>query len=373
MEITVFKNVLNKNLKLASVSALAESSMKLCECVLLNANSNGLSLCCNNLETSVKTAFFDANVSEGGLCAVNAKMFGSLISGMPEADIKIRCDEKNRLTLESGKLRFDIGSFDAADFPQAPDTFKNENCASIKLKTSGLKDVIRRTVFSAAQDSGKPIFKGELFETENEFLNLVTIDGYRISFGRIKADINRAGAAEIKEVIPADALKELLKILPEGENDIEIHFLNNQAFFQTDGFVFSSRLIEGEFFNYKQNFAAEFPIKAELSADALLDGAERALILAAGDFKKQPFVLEFKENNLHIQCASDYGQMDDVVPCDVTGGEIKTAYNPKYLSEAVKAAGSGKLQILMSTPLSAGIIQENADANYRYLILPIKI
>lgn len=373
MEITVHKNVLNKHLKLASGSAANESSMKLCECILLEAAGNLLSLCCNNLETSVKTAFSNCQIIKNGRCAVNAKIFVSLVNGMPEADITVTCDENYRLTLQSGKVKFEIGALDPEGFPQTPDCGASDGFSSIKIKQSDLKKIIKKTVFSAAADGGgKPVFKGELFETESGSLKAVTVDGFRISFGRADAQITLADESEIKEIIPADALKELLRILPDSEEEISVHFINNQAFFKAGDFIFSSRLIEGEFFNYEQNFSADFPITVELKAAALLNSAERSILLSQSDLKKQPFILNISDDVINVEIISDLGQMDDAIVCDKKGSDIKIAFNPKFISEALKAGEFENLRLLMSTPRSACVLCDINDANYKYLVLPVK-
>ena len=212
-----FINIVNK-------AVSSRTTLPILECILLTADQRGFTMTANNLELGIQTAPIDADVLEKGEIAIEAKIFHEIIRRLNGDTVTLETDEKNSITITGGTSRFTIMGQSGDDFPALPDVVQEE---AYTLGQNELRNLIRQTIFSISQESTKQILTGELFEMKENALQVVSIDGYRISFRKSPLEHD---FTEKSVVVPGKTLTELTKILSqEDEDKVHLYFTDKHA------------------------------------------------------------------------------------------------------------------------------------------------
>lgn len=368
MKIICKKDILISNINIVAKAVSSKSTLDILECILLVADTKGFRLIANDLEIGIETSNIEAELEETGAVALEAKIFSEIIRNLPEEDVIIEADDKNVTLIKSGKTEFKILGRNAEEFPRLAEV-ERENKYSIKPVT--FKNMVRQTVFSVSLDESKPVLTGELLEIKDESFNMVSIDGFRVSFR--KTDIDPS-YEETSVVVPAKALSEISKILTDKEDaTFNIYFTDNQILFELDSCVMIARLLEGDFIKYEQIFTDDYTTKIEIDKLQLLRCLERASLISK-DNKKTPVKIKIEQDgNVIITSNTDISNSYDEIKAEIEGKELTIAFNPKYLIDALKAIEDSVISIQFMTELSPCIIKGITDDSYKYLILPLKL
>lgn len=367
MNIKCNKEILLNNINIVLKSVASRTTLPILECILLIVDKNGFRLMANDLELGIETANIDADIIEKGIVALEARIFYDIIKNMPEEDIYIQSDEKNITIIKSGKTEFKILGLNGEEFPKINLIEKEEKYTIPSLI---LKNMIKQTKFSVSTDESKPILTGELIEIKNGNLNIVAIDGFRVSFRTVKLNSKE----NIEAVVPVKTLSEIIKILPDKEDsNINLYFNENNIMFELESCIIVSRLLEGEFIKYEQIFTEDYNTKIEINKNDFLNSLERASLISK-DNKKIPVKLEIKkEETLIITSNTEFGTSYEEIKIDMEGEELKIGFNPKYFIEALRAIEDETITIQFMSSLSPCIIKSIEKEDYKYLILPLKI
>lgn len=365
MRIICSKDKLMENINIVLKTVSSKSPMKTLECILLKVTAESFVMITNDMEMGIETSPIEAEIEYIGNVALEAKLFSDIVRKMPSGDITIDCDQNFVTVISNGKVKFKILGIDGDEFPTLP-FYEKSNFISINA--AAFKDMIKKTIFSVATDSAKPVFKGELFEAEDGFLNMVSVDGFRISFARSEI----SGADSAVEIVPGKALSELVKILPDDkENEVKMYFSENQIIFELSDFIFVSRLLNGDFLRYKQSFVDDYATKATVNISEFLMSLERTILISS-DAKKHPVYLKFESNIMFVTTQTEAGTFNDEIEVELEGAPIEIAFNPRYLIDALKAADNEEIEMYFSTPLSACIMKSSENTNYKFLVLPLR-
>lgn len=359
--------IANINISLKAVST--KTTLPILECILLIANDKGFRLISNNLELGIETRNIESEIIEKGCVALEAKIFSDIIKSLPEEAVSIEVSNNNTTIIKSGKSEFKISGQKGEEFPLLPEI---EKSTKIKINSINLKNMIRQTIFSVAQDETKPILTGELIEIKNEDFNIVAIDGFRVSFR--KTNIENV-YKDINVVVPSKTLNEISKILSDKNNDnekINIYFSDKHILFEINDCTIISRLLEGEFLKYEQIFTDEYTTQIEVNRLFFIQGLERATLVSK-EIKKNPVKLNIESNKLTITSNADFGTSYEEINIETEGENLEIAFNPKYLIDALKSIENDEIFIQFTSPLSPCIIKDIRDNNYKYLILPLKL
>lgn len=367
MNITCAKETLIEGLTLVGRTVSSRSTLPILECILLKADENGLRLTANDLEMSIETAPLDAEVTEAGSVALDARLFSEIVRKMPGEYIRIETDANQVTQCISGRARFRILGLPGEEFPVMPTL---EKIVGYTLPARQLKDMIRQTIFSVAIDESKPILTGELLHYKDNTLVVVAVDGFRISYRRASLAGDKP---PMSVVVPAKSLNELSRVLPgDGEDEVTFYFTDKRVVFELPRFTFVSRLLEGEFIRYDQIFNEDFTTIVTTERLSLLTGLERACLIAR-DAKKSPVKMEITEESVIITSNTDMGHSYDEIACDIDGQHIEIAFNPRYLIEALRAIDEDRVVIKLTTALSPCIIRGVESDAFKYLILPLRL
>lgn len=367
MKLICGKETLLHYINIVNKAVTAKSTMQILECILLSANEKGFSMTANNLEIGIQTAPIEAQVLEMGEVAMEARIFQDIVRRLNGETVTLESDARHSITITDGSSCFTIMGQNGEDFPTLPEVQQNE---AFTLGQNELRNLIRQTIFSIAQESAKQVLMGEYFEMKADALQVVSIDGYRISFRKSPV----AHAFQEKSVIvPGKTLNELMKILSQEEEDkVHLYFTDKHVLFDLGMATMVSRLIEGEFISYENNFTNDFTTKIIIETQALIQALERASLVSR-DNRKTPVKLEMRPNQLILTAKSDMGSAYEEVPDETEGDEMQIAFNPRYLIEALRAIDDEKVAIRFTGSLSPCIIAPLEGDAYQYLILPLRI
>ena len=266
-------------LNIVSKTSSSKTTMPILEGVLFEAYQNRLKLITNDLEIGCEHTF-PCEVIREGKTVVDLKMLNEIVRKIEDETIEISVDE-NLFVLKSVNGVFKLAVMNPNDYPKLP-VFDIEN--SIQLEQSVFKDMIRRTLFSVSTDENRPVYNGALVKVEDRVLTIVTIDGFRLS---LRKHLSDKDINDFKAIIPGRVLSELLKILSDTEGEsVRIGVNRNQALFEIGNSIIISRLIEGEFLNYKSIIPEHSETKVRVKTKKLLDSFERVALFAKENKEK---------------------------------------------------------------------------------------
>ncbi|MFV0314291.1 MAG: DNA polymerase III subunit beta [Anaerotignum sp.] len=361
------KDLLQQYINIVNKAVSSRTTLPILECILLTADHKGFVLTGNDLELGIKTAPIDAEIIEMGEVAIEARIFNEIIRRLNGEEVNISTDEKNVVTIICGSSEFTIMGQSGEDFPDLPEVEQNQ---AYILKQNDLRNMIRQTIFSIAQDNTKIVLTGELFEFHDDFFNIVSVDGYRISY-RNNTLIQSCGETSV--IVPGKTLSELNKILSQEEEDlVSVYVTDKHILFDLGTAILVSRLIAGDYIRYEQSFSADYKTAMTINKSEFIQSLERASLVSR-DNRKTPVRFKINTDTLEITAQSDMGTAFEEIPVDVEGEEISIVFNPRYFIEALRSIDEEKVKIHFTASLSPCTILPVEKDSFKYLILPLRM
>lgn len=365
MKLTCNRNSLLNAINIVSKAVSSRTTLPILECILLDAGED-FKLTANDLELGIETAPIEAEIDETGKVALEAKLFSEIIRKVNGENVKIEVNAKNEAVITSGTSEFKIIGQNGEEFPSVPTVSKS---VYYSVKQSELKDMISQTIFSVSLDESKPVLTGELIEIKGSSMNIVAVDGYRISFR--KSEITSSKDASV--IVPSKTLREITKILSSEEEEMALIYVTDKhILFDLGGNMIVSRLIEGEYIKYSQTFTDEFKTRIVINKSDMVAALERASLISR-DARKIPVKLDITKEKIVITSQADMGTAYEELYAEVTGDALKIAFNPKYLIDALRAVDDEKVAVQFNSSLSPCIIKPEEGDSYKYLILPLRM
>ena len=242
-----------------------------------------------------------------------------------------------------------------------------ERSESICISQFTLKEVIRQTIFSIADNFTNKILTGELFEINGDILKVVSSDGLRISLRRIHL---KNSYPSRKVIVPGKTLNEVSKILPgETDKDVNIFFTDKHILFEFDNTTVVSRLIEGEYLKIDNILSADYETKIKVNKKEFQNCIDRStLLVKEGD--KKPIILNILDDVMEIKMNSIIGSLDEEMDISKMGKDLMIGFDPKFLIDALKVIDDEEVEIKLLNSKAPCFIKD-AEENYIYLILPV--
>ncbi|MFT8889031.1 MAG: DNA polymerase III subunit beta [Ethanoligenens sp.] len=342
-----------------------KSSMPAMEGILIRTDNNQITLHAYNLELGISTAI-DAECQTDGEIVLNAKIFTDMVRKLPGETVEVKSNEKLLTIVTSGAAEFTILGIPALEFPELP-VFSDGT--SIELPENLLMSMIRQTIFSISTDESNPIHTGILFELQDKVLRLVAVDGFRLAIRKeqVKEEQNTSF------VVPGKTLTEIYKLLhPENDDPITINIGKKHLLFETGGYTIISRLLEGQFLDYKSVLSGTKTAEARVNARTLTNSIDRASLLIT-DRLKSPVRCIFEPDRIRIKCSSSIGKIYDEVNAIFDGEPCEMGFNNRYLIDALKATDCDEIRIQLGGSLSPmKICPPDGDA-FIFLVLPVRL
>lgn len=363
MKLICSKSNLLQGVNIVLKAVPSKTTMSILECILIDATAGSIKFTANDMELGIET-IIDGDIISGGMVAIDAKIFSEIVRKLPDNEVVIETDENYKTTITCEKAVFTISGKSGEDFSYLPVIEKNK---FIYLSQFTLKEIIRQTIFSIADNDNNKLMTGELFEVKNNELKVVSLDGHRISIRKVEL---KESFDDIKVVVPGKTLNEISKILSGGtEDEVRIFFTSNHIVFEFDNTVVVSRLIEGEYFKIEQMLSSDYETKFSINKREFLDCIDRAtLLVKEGD--KKPIIINITDGNMELKISSIIGSMNENIDILKEGKDIMIGFNPKFLIDALKVIDDEEVNIYMVNPKAPCFIRDDEN-KYVYLILPV--
>lgn len=354
-------NLLN-GVQTVSKAVPNKTTMSILQCILVNA-SDKIRLTANDMELGIETVV-DGEIVEPGIVALDAKIFLEIVRKFPDGDIKIETNSSYETIITSGDANIKIVGKSGEDFSYLPSI---EKLDSIILSQFTLRELIRQTIFSIADNDTNKLMTGELFEVNEDKLRVASLDGHRISIRKVYL---KNSYPRKKVVVPGKTLNEISKILSgDMDKDVVIFFTNKHIVFEFDNTTVVSRLIEGDYFNIDQMLSSDYETKVTINKRKLLDSIDRAtLLVKEGD--KKPIIINITDDNVELKINSTIGSMRELIDITKSGKDLMIGFNPKFLIDALRVIDGEEVDIYLVNPKAPCFIKDSEDS-YVYMILPV--
>lgn len=337
------------------------------EGIKIVAEGNTVTFFATDLELYIRKTIH-AEVKQEGSALLPGKLFCEYISKIGKGQITFTSSESSAV-IEHGEGN--DGNFSCMPVAEYPDLINLEAKPLFFLKSGDLREIISKTTPFTAQDNARPVLRGALFDVDsnNNTLTAVALDGFRLA--RItKALIRPTGSAKL--IIPCRALEEMRRMLIDDKEEIGLIVEKKFVQITIGSTVFASRLIDGDFVNYRQIIPTEFNSNVVVETAPLLAAVGRAGLLS-GSNKINLLTLTTAEKSIELFANNDKGQINERVPANLDGTNIKIAFNSKYMFDALNTINDEFVKLSFTTPLAPCVITSVKRGDYLFLVLPVRL
>ena len=369
MKIICYKDKIIKAINSVVKGVASKTTMPILEGILIQTNDNEIKLTTYDLELGIEYVM-ECDVKEQGSTVVNAIMFSEIIRKLPDTEIHITLNDKNLLEIECEGSLYKLATMNPEEFPELP---KIEVENSIEIEQNTLKNIIRRTIFAVSSEESRPIFTGSLFEIENNKLNVVAVDGFRLALRSIY--LNKQ-SNNFSAVIPGKTLNEVNKIISDSFEPVKIGVSKNQALFEMDNCKIVTRILDGEFLNYKNVIPSNWETRIKVNKNNIQNSFERISLISASAVekeKKYPVKVQVDIGKVTISCTNQTGDAKEELYISTEGKNIEAGFNPKYFLDSLKAIDDEEVYIEFGSSISPCLIKSIENNDYTYMILPIRL
>ena len=313
------------------------------------------------------TVELDAQVEGDGQMLLPGRLLADVARALPQGTVTINeRREQHDVEITAGTAKFHLRLLDAEDFPRLPEGGEE----TINMPADALAETVDRVARAASRDEVRPILTGIMVSVEESTLTMVATDSYRLSVKRTELDGGVPGPFEAN--VPARAMRELARIVSQnGVEEVQISLPGNQVVFGAGRVRLSSRLIEGQFPNYRQLLPDAFDHDARLPRSELLDVTRRIRYLAQ---RNAPLKLAFAEGELTVAAETpEIGDASESMPCGFEGEAMEIAFNPQFFIEGIESVETEELVLRLTSPLRPGLLQAAGSEDFSYLVMPIRL
>lgn len=365
MKFSCEKSTLLDAIHTASRAVSTKSTIAVLEGLKITADSK-LTLTGYDLSMGIRT-FLDADIVQTGEIVLSAKLLGDIIRKLPNDIIFFETDEKLLTTIKCGRAVFNLVASPSDDFPQMPEV----NCAKqIKMPQPMLKSMISQTIFAVSDNEAKPIHTGCLFEIEQNNLTVVAVDGYRLS---VRREVLENVPENMKFVVPGNALREIERILSDdSEKFVSIYPDEKHILFEIDQTIFITRLIDGEFLNYRAAIPQKANYEVNVNVQEMINSIERVSLIVSEKLKN-PVRMHFDGPVIKMSCITAIGKSYDECPIDSHVDNLEIGFNNKYLLDALRACDDEKIKLSLGGTLNPMVIHPLDGEKFTYLVLPVRL
>jgi DNA polymerase-3 subunit beta len=374
MEFSCEKKALQESVSIVDKIITTRSTLPIIGNILFEAGKNGLKLSANNLALGIELEI-RAKVSREGAALLPAKTLGALVSKLPETEISFRLTENGVVRISYDQSQFNLHSFPPDEFPSLS---KVKEGKEFSINPATFTSMVKQTIFAVSTSEEKHILTGVLLEfgksglpADNTNLRMVATDGYRLAKRGEKVDIKTDNMVSV--IVPARALLEIVKIMESKSSaDLKITLSADQISFRCADVYLISRLIQGQFPDYKQVLPRRSTTRVLLNTKEFLRAAERAAVVASGSANITSF--ETKGEKVYLSAHTpDVGNVTEVLAAEIKGGEkIRASFNIRLITDVLNVIASEKTLVELGDGLNPGVIKPEGGGDYLYIIMPVR-
>ena len=368
MKLSIATSELLGQLQTASRVASTRSAVQALSGVMVSAPAEGpVELLATDMEVGLRMPLA-AEVARPGAVVLPARLLLDVVRSLPAAELtmELRTAEQD-VELISGASTFHLRTLRAEDFPALPEPAADSR---VSLPAEAFVETVSRVARSASRDETRPVLTGILITASGRELRMVATDSYRLSVKQTElADELRGG---LEANVPARALQELARIVQQAPTaEIAVSVGQNQAIFEAGEVVLSSRLIDGQFPNYRQLLPESVEHEMRLATAELTDVVRRVSLMAQ---KNTPLRLAFSEGTLAVSAQTpDVGEAREEIPVPYHGELFEIGFNPEFLRDGLESVDGEELVLKLISPLRPGLIESPDGGEFVYLIMPIRL
>jgi DNA polymerase-3 subunit beta len=363
MKLSVSKEKLLEGLQTVQNVVSTRTTLPILSNVLLEAADGQLRLTTTDLDVGVRGGI-EALIEKPGAATLPARRLFSIIHALPSAEIHLEVDSKSVASIRCGPSFFKILGLPQEEFPPLP---KFEGAKTFTLRQKDLKDGLRKTAYAISTDETRYVLNGILFSFKDNKLTLVATDGRRLALVDIELEFPRSH--EIDIILPTKAVTELARLVSE-EGDIRMSVSENQVAFEVDGTLLVSKLIEGNYPNYRQVIPPEAKERITLERESFLNTVHRVSLLSSE--KSNSVKLVFSKNNIDIIANTpEVGEARESLPVSYKGRDFSVAFNPEFLMAPLRNLPNDEVFLDLIDEMSPGVIK--VQSPFLYVLMPMRI
>jgi len=310
----------------------------------------------------------EAQVTREGTVVLPARLMLDVVRSLPanQVSLELRSAEQD-VELVAGNATFHIRVLRGDDFPPFPEPDPE---SAVELPAEAFVATALKVAGSASRDETRPVLTGILVSASDRELRMVATDSYRLSVKETTLETPLSSGFEVN--VPARALQELARLVTHaGDEPLSVSVRQNQVLFTIGRVILSSRLIDGQFPNYRQLLPESFEHELRLAGAEFTEVVRRISLLAQ---KNAPLRLSFAAGELTVSAQTpDVGEASESLPVAFQGEPLEIGFNPEFLRAGLEAIDEGDVLLKLISPLRPGLIEAADESRFRYLIMPIRL
>lgn len=331
--------------------------------VLLEGANGQLKLTTTDLDVGV-SGTVAAEIETDGSTTLPARRLVQIIKELPAQEVEVEVDSKNHASIKSGPSFFKIIGLGQEEFPNMPDF---QEAKDFTIGQQLLKDSLKKTSYAISSDETRYVLNGIFASFKESKLTLVATDGRRLAMVENELDFPESHETEV--IIPTKAVQELARLLSD-EGDVKLSLSDSQVRFELNNSVLISKLIEGNYPNYRQVIPAETTERVTLSRDKFLETVRRVSLLSSD--KSNSVKLTFAPNQVDVIATSpDIGEARESIEVAYEGKEFAIAFNPEFLQAPLRALDTEDVYLDLIDEMSPGVIR--IEGSFLYVIMPMRV
>jgi len=331
--------------------------------VLIKAGKDGLLFATTDLDVGISGSV-EAEVKDGGATTLPARRLATIVRELPSDEVDVSVDDKNVAHIRSGPSSFKIMGLAHDEFPPLP-TFSGAR--EFKLEQRVLKECLRKTSYAISTDETRYVLNGILCAFRDNMLTMVATDGRRLAMVEQEMEFPQSSEGDI--IIPTKAVNELQRLLGD-EGEVTLKISSGQVGFDLGNYFLSSKLIEGNYPNYRQVIPGESKERIALEREPLLKTLQRVSLLLSD--KSNSVKLNFSRDNLEVVANSpDVGEARESIAISYKGPDMVVAFNPEFLMAPLRNLLSDEVHLHLIDEISPGVIK--SGGSFLYVLMPMRV
>jgi len=366
LKLTIKRTELVAKLSVVSRAVSTRAATQALSGILLSASESGVALTATDGEMGLRTEM-EAGVDGAGTALLPGRLLAELARSLGDESVEIELRDSERdVEIRSGGSSFHLRTLPAEDFPHLPE----EGEEPLKIPAAALAETVDLVARAASRDDMRPVLTGVLVSASGQEMTMVATDSYRLAVKRTELESPIGG--ELEANIPAKALRELGRLVAAGEvEEVAVSLLSNQALFRAESILLNTRLIDGQFPNFRQLLPESYEHDVRLPREEFLDVVRRVSQLAQ---RNAPLRLAFSQGELKVSASTpDVGDAEETMPAAFDGEPLEIGFNPEFLRDGIESVAGEEVVLRLISPLRPGLLQPVDNEDFRYLVMPIRL
>lgn len=363
MKFTISKDSFQQAIQQVQHVVSARTTLAILSNVLLRARDGVLELTTTDLDVGV-TCSVPAEVEEEGATTLPARKLATIVRELPTEDIEISVDEKNVASIRSGPSFFKVLGLSSEEFPSLP---RFEDAREFRVDQQVLRDCLRKTSYAISTDETRYVLNGILFSFKGNALTLVATDGRRLAM--VEQEVEFPESQEVDIIVPTKAVNELSRLLGDS-GDVLIRVTGSQVGFNLGESLLISKLIDGNYPNYRQVIPGEAKERIVLERETFLRAISRVSLLASDKSNSVKFI--FTPGQVEIVASSpDVGEARETLAINYKGADITIAFNPEFTMAPLRNLTADEVTLHLIDEISPGVLR--TGVNFLYVLMPMRV